>query len=209
MYVVGLTGPAGAGKSVVLAMVRELGADSLRADAASRELLSSDSRLLFRIREHLGDGVFRDNGSLDRGRTAALIFANDAARAQLDTIMHPPMLDWLRERLTEFRRRECPPEIVVLEAAILTHMGARQLVDAVVRVHAPRDECLARLQARDHLTPEEAATRLAVHERLGLFSEPADYVLDTSGSLEQTRHRVTDLWDRLLEAARRKRKRAQ
>ncbi|MDI9583208.1 MAG: dephospho-CoA kinase [Acidobacteriota bacterium] len=201
MFVVGLTGPMGAGKSVVLGVFRELGAICLRADDASRELLSSDMRLLSEIRECFGDGVFRADGSLDRRRLAEVIFHDPAQRRRLEQITHPPMVSWLRDRLGELDRLAEPPRVVVIEAAILSHMGARGLVDVTVRVHAPLDECLKRIQERDRITPEQARARLALHEQLGLFAEDADYVLDTSGTEEQTRDRARALWSALLAAS--------
>jgi dephospho-CoA kinase len=198
MTVVGLTGPMGSGKSVVLQVLRELGAETLRADDASRELLATDECLLHEIQARLGSGVFRPDGTLDRRQTASLIFADPQARAQLEAIMHPPMVRWLARRLEELRQRRCPPKLVVLEAAILNHMGARGLVESVVRVWAPREECLRRLQERDGLPPEEAVARMSIHDRLGLFDESADYVLDTSGSLEQTKSRTVAWFHQLM-----------
>jgi dephospho-CoA kinase len=198
VYVVGLTGPLGAGKSSVLQMLHELGAQTLRADDASRELLSRDSCLLSEIRTRLGSDLFRPDGSLDRARTAALIFADAQARRTLEQITHPPMVQWLRQRLDGLRTSCRPPAIAVVEAAILTHMGARSLVDCVVRVDAPYDVRRARLQARDGISGEEAERRLRLQEEMGLSVEAADYVLDTSGSLDETRGRVKALWDVLL-----------
>ena len=203
MYVVGLTGPMGAGKSVVLDVFRQLGAECLRADDASRELLDCDTRLLIAVGKELGPCVLQEDGSLDRRRTAQLIFADPGARARLEAVMHPPMVHWLRSRLACLSSRKHPPEIVVLEAAILTHMGVRPLTDTLVRVDASRGDCLARIQARDGLSPQQASERLALHEQLGLFTEPADHILSASGSLEETRRRVRSLWGRLSDEARR------
>lgn len=203
MYVIGVTGPMGAGKSVVLAALETLGARVMRADDASRELLAPGACLLTTIREALGEGVFRPDGTLDRSRAADLIFSDERARERLERVMHPEMTQWLARELDKLRGADDPPRIVAVEAAILTHMGARPLVDAVLRVHAPFEECLARLQARDGLSAARARARLAVHDRLGLFSEPADFVVSTSGSVHDTRRRVRELWPELLRAARR------
>jgi dephospho-CoA kinase len=185
-------------------MLRDLGAATLRADDASRELLSRDSCLLCEVRERLGERLFRPDGSLDRAATAALIFADPEARRTLERILHPPMVAWLRDRLEELRRACTPPKIAVVEAAILTHMGARSLVDCVVRVDAPYDVRRRRLQERDGISAQEADRRLQLHEEMGLSTEQADYVLDAGGSLEETRERVKALYAELLREAARK-----
>jgi len=196
--VVGLTGPMGSGKSAVLGWLRELGAECLRADDASRELLSQDACLLSRVREQLGEGVFHADGRLDRARTAAMIFADPQARRRLELVTHGPMVRWLEDRVKRLRGQSPPPRLIVVEAAILTHMGARELVDVVVRVSASREACLARIQARDGISRREAEARLALQDDLGLFDEPADYVLDTSGSLHEAREATRELWNRLV-----------
>jgi len=201
MYVIGLTGPMGSGKSHVLSILRELGAECLRADDASRELLASDMRLLSEIRRDLGDGVFRSDGSLDRKQTAKLIFRSADARRRLEAIVHPSMVEWLRAKLNAMRAGEDPPRIVIVEAAILTHMGARPLADAVVRVHAPVEECQARIQRRDGISRQQAVERLAAHQELGLFDEPADHVLSTAGDPRDTERRTKALWNTLLAEA--------
>ncbi len=198
MLVVGLAGPMGAGKSLVLDLLSRRGAVGLRADDASRELLAPPSRLTPRIAAELGERVLSEDRSLNRARTAALIFHDAAARRRLEAILHPPMVEWLRERLQELRQGPRPPAVAVVEAAILTHMGARPLVDLLVRVHAPPGVCVRRLQERDGLSAAEAEERVATHQALGLFEEPADFVLDTSGSLADTARQVAQLWEDLV-----------
>ena len=195
MLVVGLTGPMGAGKTHVLQLLASRGAENLRADDASRELLRDGSCLLPLVMSLLGDGVFRPDGSLDRRATAALIFADEPARRELEGLLHPRMVAWLRTHLAQIANRIGPPRVAVLEAAVLTHMGARSLCDRVVRVWAPRDVCLKRICARDGITLPEAEARMSIHDALGLFDETADRVIDTSGSPADTHHSVASLWD--------------
>lgn len=185
-------------------MLRELGAATLRADDASRELLSGESCLLSEIRKRLGSHLFRPDGTLDRAATAALIFADPEARRALERITHPPMVAWLRDQLENLRRTCPPPKIAVVEAAILTHMGARPLVDCVVRVDAPYEVRRRRIQERDGISADEADRRLRLQEEMGLSAEDADYVLDASGSLEETREQVRDLYQVLLREAERR-----
>lgn len=192
--VVGLSGPMGAGKSHVLVRLAELGAAALRADDASRELLKVDSRLLSEIKQCLGAGIFQADGSLDRKATASLIFQNPEARLKLEGILHGPMVQWLKAQIDALQQAPQPPEMVVIEAAILTHMGARPLCDVITRVWAPREICLQRMSRRDNISSAEAENRMSIHDNLGLFDEPADYVIDTSGTVAQTDRNIEDFW---------------
>lgn len=87
--------------------------------------------------------------------------------------------------------------MAVVESAVLAEMGAAGLVDVLVRVEAPRELRLARLQARDGLAPSEAEARLQAHERLALGETPADHVIVNDGSAACLRERVAQCWQTL------------
>ncbi|MCD6351068.1 MAG: dephospho-CoA kinase [Armatimonadetes bacterium] len=195
----GIVGPLASGKTVVLGMFAELGAASIAADDVSRDLLQPGSELLARVIEVFGRQYQRPDGSLDRAALGRLIFADDEARRRLEALTHPPMLEEMRRRVEEAERTGVP--LIVVEAAVLYVMGADKLVDRVVLVTADRQERLRRLMQRDGLTREEAERRLQLHERCGLDQPPADYVIDTTQGLGQTRRQVEALWRKLVDEA--------
>ncbi len=196
---IGIVGPLCAGKTTVLEMFRELGAWTTSADEVNRDLLRPGSELLRRVIEEFGQQYLRDDGSLDRRALGELIFHDEDARRRLERIVHAPMLQELKRRIEEAEAQGA--RAVVVEAAVMYQMGADKLMDTIVRVTADRETRLRRLMERDGLTRDEAEGRLALHEKLGIDDAPADWVIDTSGGIEQTRQQVQELWRRVVGAS--------
>ncbi|MHB8994177.1 MAG: dephospho-CoA kinase [Armatimonadota bacterium] len=196
MLVIGLVGATGAGKTKVLRLFQELGACTVAADELSREVLAPGAPALSAVREAFGDTYFDADGALIRKALGNLIFRDEAARRRLDAIVHPLMTQLLRLKLQQWRCEAVA--VAVVESAVLGEMGARSLVDVVVRVDAPRELRAARLQARDNLAPAEVRARLEAHERLALDAPAADHVLINDGSEDSLRRRVEQLWRTLV-----------
>jgi len=173
-------------------MFRELGAAAVVADQVSRDLMQPGEPLLARVIEAFGPGFRRPDGNLDRKALAKLVFADDDARCRLEALTHPAMIEEMRLRVEQAQAEGYP--LIVVEAAVLYTMGADKLVDYVVLVTAGREERLRRLMQRDGLCRTEAEARLQLHERIGLDHPPADYVIDTTAGLEDTRRQVECLW---------------
>jgi dephospho-CoA kinase len=192
----GIVGSLGAGKTAVLQMLAELGAAAISADDVSRGLLQPGSPLLAQVIAAFGQDFLRPDGSLNRRALAELIFRDPSARQRLEAITHPPMVAEIKRRIERAEQAGAP--VVAVEAANLYQMGAAPLVDYILRVQAGREERLRRLMQRDGLEPAQAEARLRLHEQLGLDEAAADFVLDTTGSLADTRSRVEALWRRLL-----------
>jgi dephospho-CoA kinase len=197
MVVLGVAGPLASGKSSVVEMLHDCGAATLRADDVSRELLQPGQATLAQVRRTFGAEFFRPDGTLHRSKLAALIFADPQARKRLNAIMHPPMVARLKEKLDAYRSQPTPPAVVAIEAAILHQMGLDRLSDRILRVTAPQAVRIRRLQQRDVLDAQEAEQRVRVHDEMGLGDLAADYVIDTSGELADTRRQVEQLWERL------------
>jgi dephospho-CoA kinase len=196
MRVIGLVGAIGAGKTEVLRLLGELGARTVAADELSREVLAPGQPALARVREAFGEGFCDATGNLQRGKLAALIFADEAARQRLDAIVHPAMTAALRDRLARWRDEGVG--VAVVESAVLDEMGARDLVDQVVLVTAPLEVRRQRLMARDGISEAEAERRLEAHRRLGLEAPMADLVVENPGGRDELRARVEHLWAELV-----------
>ena len=196
MLVVGVVGPAGSGKSALLAELERLGAITIRADDASRELLRPGTELLEQVLGVFGSRFRRDDGTLDRAALGELIFRDEGLRERLDELTHPAMLGWLRKRLERLREADASDRIVAVEAAVLDRMGGRKLVHCCVLVTAPAETRIRRLTARG-LSEETARGLVELHRKLGLDGPVADHVVDNAGSRAELRRSAERLWGEL------------
>ncbi len=197
MRTIGVVGPTGAGKSLVLRMLASLGAATIEADDLSRELLQPGAPLTQRIRAEFGDRFLCSDGSLKRGELAALIFSDEAARVRLNGIMYPAMVDLLRARLVALEASAAPPELVAVEAANLLEMGGDRHVDVIVAVEAAQEIRRRRLEDRDGLSPDAALERIGAHSAAGLDRPDADFFIRNDGEEGSLATQVEQLYRRV------------
>jgi dephospho-CoA kinase len=201
VYVVGLTGGIGSGKSTVLAMFAARGAEVLDADDIVREIQQPGADAFNEIVEAFGDDVVAPDGTLDRAALAKIVFSDPDKRAKLNEITHPKVGAVFAERLGSLRDTE---KVVVLAIPLLgaSNSGSERLANTVVVVTASESARLGRLEGRG-MTHEDAAARIAAQmsddERLKF----ADHVLDNGGSVEELEKQVDVLWVDLQKAAKR------
>jgi dephospho-CoA kinase len=200
--VLGLTGGIGSGKSTVGAMLVELGAVLVDADAIVHELQAPGSPMLTEIAAAFGPHVIGPDGALDRKAVADIVFADAEARTRLGQIVHPPTIAEMGRRMQAAQQAEVP--VVVLDIPLLlegrqrgTGSGALLPFDAVVVVWVPEEVQIARAANRDDATREEIEARVRAQLSLDEKREMADYVIDNSGSVENTRTQVDALWEKL------------
>jgi dephospho-CoA kinase len=214
---VGLTGSLGSGKSTVAAVFREHGIAVLEADSIARELMQPGQPVCLRIVEHFGPTVLLPDGSLNRPRLAELAF-RQGHLAELNRIVHPPVIAEQERRMSEIFARD-PHAVVVIESALIfeaeawgTVPGWRRRFDRIVLVTAPDDLKMQRFLARilpADATPEQrlaaerdARARLDAQLPDDAKASRSDIVVDNSGSLEATRSQAARLAAELLAAAR-------
>jgi dephospho-CoA kinase len=154
---IGLTGGIGSGKSTVSRLLGEHGAVIVDADAIAREVVAPGTQGLAAIVEAFGAAVLAADGSLDRPRLAAVVFADPEARGTLDGIVHP----LVRARARELEAAAPPGAVVVHDVPLLAETGQGSAYDVVVVVEADPDMRVARLVERG-LTAEDARARIAV-----------------------------------------------
>ncbi len=192
MLVVGLTGGIASGKSTVSRMLRELGAPVVDADAIVHELQAPGTAVTAAIAREFGPEVLRPDGSLDRAALGRIVFADPARRKALEAIVHPAV----RQRMSEEveRSRSEGRLAVVLDVPLLIEGGLDRTVDQVWVVYVDRQTELTRLMARDGLTAEAAAQRIAAQMDLEQKRSRADVVIDNRGDLASTRQQVENAW---------------
>lgn len=193
MRVLGLTGGIGSGKSLVAGFFRELGAEVIDADQLAREVVEPGQPALGEIREAFGDEVLLSDGRLNRPRLAAVIFNDESARRRLNAITHPRIQQRMGQLVTARAER---PGLLILDIPLLYESERAGMVEKVIVVWVDRATQLRRLIERDHLTPEQAARRLAAQMPLDDKRARADEVIDNTGTPLQTQRQVEAIYQR-------------
>jgi dephospho-CoA kinase len=188
MFRVGLTGGIASGKSTVARLFAALGIPVIDTDELSREVVAPGSPLLPRIAARFGERVLKADGSLDRAALRARVFADPRARADLEALTHPPILEAMRARASAAGG---PYQLLVIP--LLVETGLRSEVDRVLVVDAAEDVRVRRLQARDGATLDEARALLAAQVTREARLAAADDVIVNDGDLHRLRDQVEAL----------------
>jgi len=209
MLKVGLTGGIASGKSVVGEMFVSLGAHLVQADRIAHQLMQPGQPVYNEVVRHFGGGILNPDLSVNRAKLAEAAFGSrapaDSSRIQkLNRIVHPAVIrsqdGWMEET-----GRQDPHAIAIVEAALILEAGAAKRFDRLIVVTCGEEQRIARFAARQKLTLD--AARKEVERRMAAqLPEPekvkaADYVIDNSGSLEQTREQVHSIWEKLRDEA--------
>ncbi|NMB46342.1 MAG: dephospho-CoA kinase [Firmicutes bacterium] len=195
MLIIGLTGGIASGKTTVTNLIKERGFTVLDADQFARDVVMPFTPGWQEIREAFGKDYFCSDWSLDRSRLAETIFADAAARERLNHIIHPKVIALMERGIQAAKAKG--ESLVFVDVPLLFEIGLDRRMDAVIVVYAEPDIQLARLQNRDGLTVEEAQSRLNAQLPLAMKIQQADYVVDNSGSLEDTSIQVDEVLDKL------------
>jgi dephospho-CoA kinase len=191
MRIIGLTGGIGSGKTTVSAMLRDLGATVVDADEGARAVVEPGQPALEEIRQRFGAEVFATNGALDRDRLADVVFGDDRARADLNSITHPRVRAWMAERMQAAAAADAPA--VVLDIPLLFESGLTAGLDDIVVVWTPVETQVARAVARG-LREKDVRARLNAQMPLDGKRELATVVIDNSASQDDTRAQVEAFW---------------
>src|SRR6185369_3434673 len=159
MLKVGLTGSIAVGKSYVLGIFRELGCFVLDADRTSREVVEPGTRGLAEIVEHFGSDILSSDGTLDRGKLAAIVFDDDSKRELLNSIVHPRVFEAQNSWLAEVEKKN-PKGIAIVDAALMIESGGYKRFDKLIVIWCQPDVQLSRLLSRGGLSEDEARKRI-------------------------------------------------
>lgn len=180
MTLAGITGRSGCGKSTVTAWFRQQGIPTLDADRVAREVLLPGSACLAALAARFGGDILRPDGSLDRHLLADRAFATPEGTQALTRITHPEIvrriLAWAEER------RAAGESLCLVDGAVIVGGLLQPHCKPLVVVTAPRQASIARICARDGITPEQAARRLDAQLPEETLLAAADYHLRNDGS---------------------------
>lgn len=197
MRVIALTGGIASGKSTISSRLSQLGASVVDADLLSREAVDAGSPGLAAIAERFGSDVIAADGSLDRAALGSIVFADEAARNDLNAIVHPEVRRLAAERLATIARSD-PDAIAVYDVPLLVETGVDHDFDLVVVADADAEIRTQRLISLRNLDPVEARRRVVAQASDEERRRIADVLIDTTGSLEETEAQVDSLWADLV-----------
>lgn len=183
--IIGLTGGIGAGKSTVSAMLTELGAYIIDADKIGHAILEPAGAAYGEVAAAFGGEILGEDGSIDRGALAKIVFADGEKRALLNAITHPKILAEVSRRIGQ-----ADAAWVVIDAALLLEAGFARLCDEVWLVTAGQETRIARIMARSGYSRAQAEARMASQMSDAARMAAADVIIENSGSLDALREAV-------------------
>ena len=193
MLHVGLTGGVASGKSLAASTLASLGAVVIDADLLAREVVEPGTPGLAAVVEAFGEQVLAADGSLNRPKLGALVFSDEAARAKLNSIVHP----LVREEAAKVRAAAGQSAIVVEDIPLLVETKQQERFDAVVVVQAEHDERIRRMMQDRGWSREDALARMAAQATDEQRAAVADFVLDNSGTRQEMIDQVHALYQQL------------
>ncbi len=204
--VIGLTGNIATGKSTVTRLLAGLGAHVIDADQVAHRAIAPDGPAYRAVLEAFGGDLAREDGTIDRQRLAEIVFADPAALAKLEAIVHPAVFELIREeirRVTAAADPEGPQPVVVIEAIKLLEAGLSvTLCDQIWVVTASPEQQVQRLAQQRGMSEAEARRRMAAQSPQAEKVRHADVVIDNSGPLEDTVVQVQAAWAAYVEPRR-------
>lgn len=185
---VGVTGIFASGKGTVCEIFRELGAGVVDTDIVAREIMEPGAAGLKMVVEEFGDSFINSDGTLDRRGFANSVFTSAEKVKRLNEITHPLILDIVMERTSG-------AGIFMVNTPLLFESGFDKYMEKNIVVTAGNDQVLDRGSRRDNITPEEIKERLKHQIPLNEKVKLADYVIDNSGNIDNTKRQVADIWN--------------
>lgn len=199
MLVIGLTGNYGMGKSTVLKIFRDLGATVIDTDSLVRAALN-DATILERIRGVLGDDVFLSDRSLDKAKTASVIFRDKGLRDKMEEILHPIVLKGIDSLLDKITRETTGEGVVVVEIPLLFEKGYHNKFSRTITVYSEIETAIRRLENAG-ISQEDAVMRLNVQMPVEEKKRKSDFVIDNNSDLSRTELQVRDIYSLLVHEA--------
>ncbi|WP_147803418.1 dephospho-CoA kinase [Alkalicoccus halolimnae] len=191
----GLTGSIATGKSTVTGMFRDRGYPVIDADIISREVVEPGKPALEEIVEYFGKSVLYEDGTLNRKKLGDIVFEHPEEREKLNSIVHPAVRLEMKSRAEEAEREG--EKLIVLDIPLLIENDLYYLIDEVLVVYVPEEVQKQRLMERNGYSEEEASRRISSQLSIEKKRKEADFLIDNSGTLDDTERQVEELIEKL------------
>ena len=196
MLKVGLTGSIAVGKSFVVSVLGELGCATFDADRIAHSVMEPGKAAYKDVVREFGDEVLAADRTIDRAKLGAIVFADAERRKRLNEMVHPRVHEEQNRLLTDAEAAD-PNGIAIVDAALMIESGGYRRFDKLIVVFCDRETQVRRLMERNQITREDAERRIAAQMSSDEKRKYADYEIDTSGTFEETRSRVEQVYTTL------------
>jgi len=197
--IVGLTGGIVGGKSTVASMFKDLGAKIIDVDKLGHSVILPYSPAWGKIIKLFKKDILRNDLTIDREKLGKIVFANQALLKKLNEITHPEIIKLIKKEINLAKDKTRNQEkILVIDAALIYEAKIDRLMDKIIVVYVNEDEQAKRLVKRNNLSKEEALQRIKSQMPMKEKVKMADYVIDNSNSLDETKKQVEKIWKKLV-----------
>lgn len=194
MFIAGLTGNYGMGKSFVLSVFKELGAIVLDSDDIVN-LLLHDKNVILNIKKILGNMVEKEDGTLDKNKVAKKIFNNRELRSKVEVLLHPMVFEKIAISLQKIKGKR---QLVIVAVPLLFEGGYQSRFNRTITVFTTQKLALERLM-KVGVSGRDAMKRLKAQLPIQVKKKKADYLIDNTDTKQKTRNQVKSLWKQLLD----------
>ncbi|MEW6455399.1 MAG: dephospho-CoA kinase [Acidobacteriota bacterium] len=194
---VSLTGGIATGKSIISDVLKEKGCFISKSDLIAHKLMMPGEVIWEQIVFHFGDRILNPNKTINRKTLGAIVFSNEKERDYLNNLIHPKVLEE-KKKIIEKLERDRKYKIFVSEAALTIEAGFEKYFHKIIVAHCPDNIRVKRLMERDKISENEALKKIRSQMDNEEKIKKADYVIDTSGTIEETRKRTLEIYESLL-----------
>ena len=187
-FVLGVTGNIACGKSTVAGMFKTKNCLLIDVDELAHGLFSIGSCVYGKIKKYFGQKIIKNNSCVDRDKLAKIVFANPAALAKLNRIVHPELIRQIKRRIRNSNKR-----IIILDAALIVEAGLVGMVDKLVVVTAKSQQQILRSQKSLGLAKKQVILRMKSQISQEAKSHFADFIIDNSSQLSKTQKQVSKI----------------
>ncbi|MFW5879732.1 MAG: dephospho-CoA kinase [bacterium] len=194
MLNVGLTGGIVSGKTTVAQIFKRLGAKIVDLDAIARQIVKPQHEAWKKIVQNFGVEILKENQEINRKKLAKIVFSNQEKLNLLNQITHPIIIEVMKKQLNQISNQATEDVICIIDAPLLFEAHIEHMMDKIIVVYINKKEQINRLLQREGLSKDEAIKRIRAQTPIEDKVLLADYVIDNSFSVEQTKEQTFQLW---------------
>ncbi len=197
--IIGLTGGIVGGKSTAASMFKDLGAKIVDVDKIGHSVILPHRPAWKKIIRLFGKDFLRNDLTIDRGKLGKIVFTNQTLLKKLNEITHPEIIKVIKKEINLAKNKTYNQEkILIIDAALIYEAKMDRLMDKIIVVYINEDEQAKRLIKRNDLSKEEALQRIKSQMPIKEKVKMADYVIDNSNSMDETKKQVEKIWKKLV-----------